>query len=152
MAALLKILSAACLVAMMLLTCVDVVGRHFRHPVFGSVEIMGFLATMVVAMALPYTHQIQGHIGVDIVVRLLPDRVRAIIDLSTSVLSLALFALVTWQMGAYARTMSLSGEVSMNLKFPEYVILYGVCFCFFVFFLLILRDILRSIRQLRAGR
>ena len=48
----LKVLGGACLVGMTLLTCVDVIGRFFRHPIFGSVEIVGFMATMAVAMAL----------------------------------------------------------------------------------------------------
>ena len=61
-----KIIGAACLVGMMLLTCVDVVGRSFGHPIFGSVEIVGFMATLAVVMAMPYTHQVQGHIGVEI--------------------------------------------------------------------------------------
>ena len=31
---------------MMLLTVVDVIGRFFRHPIFGSVELVGFMATI----------------------------------------------------------------------------------------------------------
>jgi len=67
----LKIVGAACLVGMTFLTCADVVGRLFLHPIFGSVEIVAFMATLSVAMALPYTHKIQGHVGVEILVRLL---------------------------------------------------------------------------------
>ena len=87
-----KIVGAACLVGMTFLTCVDVVGRALGHPIFGSVEIVGFMATLAVVMALPYTHQVQGHIGVEILVRLLPERTQAIIDICTGILSLALFA------------------------------------------------------------
>jgi TRAP-type C4-dicarboxylate transport system permease small subunit len=62
-----KIVGAACLVGMMSLTCADVIGRYFlRHPIFGSVEIVGFMATTALAMALPYTHKIGGHVGVEI--------------------------------------------------------------------------------------
>ena len=59
----------ACLVGMMLLTCVDVIGRKFGHPVFGSVELVGFMATLAVAFALPYTHQVRAHIGVEVLVQ-----------------------------------------------------------------------------------
>ena len=31
-----KIVGAACLVGMMLLTCADVIGRLFGHPIFGN--------------------------------------------------------------------------------------------------------------------
>ena len=53
-----KIVGAACLVGMTFLTCADVVGRFFGYPIFGSVEIVGFMATLAVVMALPYTHQV----------------------------------------------------------------------------------------------
>jgi TRAP-type C4-dicarboxylate transport system permease small subunit len=144
-----RVVGAACLVGMTLLTCADVVGRVFRHPIFGTVEIVGFMATLAVAMALPYTHQVEGHIGVEILVRKLPQKVCRVIDLCTSMLSLGLFALVTWRMATYAYTIQGSGEVSMNLEFPEYLIIYLVAFCFIVLTLIILQDTIRYVRKLK---
>lgn len=147
----LKIIGAACLVGMTLLTCVDVVGRFFGHPVFGSVELVGFMATLAVALALPYTHQVKGHIGVEIVVRLFSERTQTIFDLCTTVFSLALMGIITWRMLIYAGTMKASGEVSMNLELPEYLIIYIVSFCFLIFSLLLVKDIFGYIKQL-AGK
>ena len=144
-----KIIGAACLVGMMLLTCVDVVGRAFGHPIFGSVEIVGFMATLAVVMAMPYTHQVQGHIGVEIVVRLLSEKTQTIIDICTGIVSLVLFAVVTWRMTVYANTMKESGEVSMNLEFPEHVIIYLTAFCMVVFTLIIFKDIINNIRKIK---
>ena len=148
----LKIIGAACLVGMTLLTCVDVVGRFFGHPVFGSVELVGFMATLAVALALPYTHQVKGHIGVELVVRLLPDKTQTIIDLCTGLLSFGLLGIITWRMLVYARTMKNSGEVSMNLELPEYIIIYIVSFCFLIFTLLLLRDIIDYIKRLAGEK
>jgi TRAP-type C4-dicarboxylate transport system permease small subunit len=141
-----------CLLGMTLVTCVDVVGRFFDRPIFGSVEIVGFMATLAVAMALPYTHQVKGNIGVEIVVRLLSARSQRIIELGTNILSFVLFGLITWRIAIYARTIQKSGEVSMSLEFPEYIIIYVVSFCFFVFFVLILQDIVKNIEMLRGKR
>ena len=69
-----RMMGAVCLVGMTFLTCADVIGRLFRHPIFGSVEIVGFLATTAIAMALPYTDKVKGHVGVEILVRLLSER------------------------------------------------------------------------------
>jgi TRAP-type C4-dicarboxylate transport system permease small subunit len=146
----LKVLGAVSLVGMAALTCVDVVGRLFGHPIFGSVEIVGFLATLTVALALPYTHQVKGHIGVEILVRLFSERTQTIIDLCTSIFSMGLFALITWRMFVYARTMQKAGEVSMNLEFPEHTIIYITSFCFFIFFLLIIQDITKYIKLLKG--
>jgi TRAP-type C4-dicarboxylate transport system permease small subunit len=144
-----KIIGAACLVGMTFLTCVDVVGRTFGHPVFGSVEIVGFMATLAVVMAMPYTHQVQGHIGVEILVRLFSEKTQTIIDICTGILSLILFAVVSWRMAVYARTMQESGEVSMNLELPEHVIIYLTAVCLVVFTLIILKDIIANIRKLK---
>ena len=147
----LKVTGAICLVGMMALTCADVAGRYFGHPIFGSVEIVGFMATLAVALALPYTHQEKGHIGVEILVRLFSARTQAVIELITSFISLALFAVVTWRMAVYARTMQKSGEVSMNLQFPEAIIIYVTTFCFLMFALMILQDIAKSISYFKKG-
>ena len=144
-----KIIGAGCLVGMALLTCVDVVGRFFRHPIFGAVEIVGYMATMAVAMALPYTHKIDGHVGVEILVRLLSAKTQTIIDICTRFLSLGLFVLVTWRMIVYAHTMQKSGEVSMSLEFPEYVIIYVVGFCLLIFTLIIIQDIAQHFKKLK---
>jgi TRAP-type C4-dicarboxylate transport system permease small subunit len=146
-----KIIGAACLVGMMLLTCVDVVGRAFGHPIFGSVEIVGFMATLAVVMAMPYTHQVQGHIGVEIIVRLFSEKTQTIIDICTGIISLILFAVVTWRMTIYANTMKESGEVSMNLELPEHLVIYVTAFCLLTFTLIILREIINNIRKLKSS-
>jgi TRAP-type C4-dicarboxylate transport system permease small subunit len=144
-----KIIGAACLVGMTFLTCADVVGRALGHPIFGSVEIVGFMATLAVVMAMPYTHQVQGHIGVEILVRLFSEKTQTIIDICTGIISLILFSIVSWRMAVYARTMQDSGEVSMNLELPEHVIIYLTAVCLVVFTLIILKDILANIRKLK---
>ena len=135
---------------MMLLTCVDVVGRAFGNPIFGSVEIVGFMATLAVVMAMPYTHQVQGHIGVEIVVRLFSERTQTIVDICTGFVSLILFAVVTWRMAVYANTMKASGEVSMNLELPEHLVIYVTAVCLLIFTLIILQDLINNIRKLKS--
>lgn len=147
----LKIVGAFCLVGMTALTCADVVGRFFGHPIFGSVELVGYMAILTVAAALPFTHKARGHIGVELLVRLLSQRTQALIELSTGMLSLVLFAIVTWRMFLYAGTIKASGEVSMNLGFPEYLLIYAVSFCFLVFVLHILHDIKLNLDRLRGN-
>ncbi len=144
-----KAVGAVCLVGMMGLTCADVVGRFFRHPIFGSVELVGFMATTAIAMGLPFTHKIGAHVGVELVVRLLSDKTQKVVDLFTRILSLVLFALITWRMGVYAHEMQKSGEVSMNLEFPEYVVIYITAFCILVQTLVILNEIKILVEYLR---
>ncbi|MGD2125912.1 MAG: TRAP transporter small permease [Desulfobacteraceae bacterium] len=146
----LKVAGAFCLAGMAFLTFADVVGRLFRHPLFGSREIVTFMATLAVAMALPYTHKIKGHVGVEILVRLLSEKTQKIVDICTGILSLGLFAIVTWRMTTYAHTMQASGEVSMNLALPTHYIIYATGFCLLIFTFVILHDIIDDIRKVTS--
>ncbi|MBW1616255.1 MAG: TRAP transporter small permease [Deltaproteobacteria bacterium] len=137
-----KIVGAACLMAMVFLTCINVVGRFFNYPIFGTEEIVGFLAAFVIAMSLPYAHKEDAHIGVEILVRLFTAKTRSIIKLITNILSFILFIFATWRIAVYAYTMRQTGEVSMNLQLPEYYVIYMLSLCFLIFSLFILKDIL----------
>jgi len=145
----LKILGGTALTAMMLLTVVDVVGRFFRCPIFGSVELVGFLATIVVASALPFTYKSDGHVGVEILVRLFSKKTQLVIEIFTRSISLIFFGLVTWQMFLYAHDIRDTGEVSMNLEFPIYTIIYLLAFGLLVFSVTIFETLLKQIQQLR---
>ncbi len=145
----LKWIGAAALTAMMLLTVVDVIGRFFKHPIFGSVELVGFLATIVVAAALPYTYKMDGHVGVEILVRLLSKKNQLIIDITTRTISLILFAVITWQMFLYAEDIQKTGEVSMNLEFPIYYVVYLLAAGLLAFSATILETLIHDLIKLK---
>ncbi|WDP90956.1 MAG: TRAP transporter small permease [Desulfobacter sp.] len=137
------------LTAMMLLTVVDVVGRFFKHPVFGSVELVGFLAVIVAAAALPHTYKANGHVGVEIFLRFLPPRVRLWVELGTRVLSFLLFAVIAWQMFLYSGDLKETGEVSMNLELPVHYIVFLLASGLGIFSVTILQRIVDTLKQIK---
>ncbi len=145
----LKVLGGICLAAMMFLTCADVIGRFFNYPIFGTVEIVGFMATITIAAALPYAQKTDSHVGVELLVRLLSRKTQTIIDIITLSVSLVLFGISTCQLVLYGNDMLETGEVSMNLEFPTYLIIYIISFCMLVFTLTICQEITKKINQLR---
>ncbi|RJX34868.1 MAG: TRAP transporter small permease [Desulfarculus sp.] len=147
----LKRLGGAALVGMMVVTCVDVIFRYFGRPIFGAVEIVSFMATILLACAMPLTDREKGHVGVDLFVRRLPPRAQHLVDSVTGALSTFLFALVAWQMFLYARAMKASGEVSMSLEFPSYLLVYVVAVAFAVLSLVILSELIQNLGKLRRS-
>lgn len=145
----LKMVGALCLFGMAAVTTADVVGRLLGHPVFGSVELVSFLGVIAIATTLSFTHEHKGHIGVELFVMKLPARVRHLIDLCTGIVSLLLFAVVTWRMVDYSVKMRESGELSMNLQLPEYALIFLLACCFFIYCGTILGSILQTITKLR---
>ena len=141
-----RALGAFCLMAMVAVTCSDVIGRAFGVPIFGSEEIVSFLLTLVLALSLPYAHREKVHVGVEILFRLFSAPVRVLLSLITNIFSLALIIIITVMMFQYAASMRESGEVSMNLEYPEYTIIFALSFCFFILNFFILRDILTLFR------
>lgn len=147
----LKMVGAVFLLGMALLTCVDVVGRIFKHPIFGSVELVSFMGAIAIACSLPYTHQEKGHIGVELFMQKLPKKARHIIELCTELLSLALFIVVSWRMFHFSISSKESGVLSMNLQLPEYAIIFILACGFVIFTLTIIDSIVQTLAELRKS-
>jgi TRAP-type C4-dicarboxylate transport system permease small subunit len=140
---------AVCLVGMTALTCIDVVGRFFKYPVFGSVELVTFMGVLAVAAALPFTHETNGHIGVELLMRRLSNRTRAIVDACTGTMGFLLFGVVAWRMVAFAIDLRQAGEVSMNLQLPEYIIVFAVAAAFTILSVVILKGVIDAFGRMR---
>ncbi len=142
-----KVVAAACLLGMALVTGADVVGRAALNlPLFGSEEIVSVLAVLVVGFSLPYAHSQGSHIGVEVVYQRLGWKSRRLVKLITALASSGLFAVVAWQMFRLGTSMRASGLVSMNLALPFYWVVYALAFGFSVFSLWLLRDALHALR------
>ncbi len=151
LAALLKALSAASLGCMMLLTCADVVARAAGRPFLGAIEGAGFLATLALALSLPYAHRERAHVGVEVLYMRLGRGARAVTDVVTGLLAGGLFAVVAARSWDYAGQMRASGEVSMTLQLPTYWIIRAIAVAFAVLVLVQAADVVGALRRLRAG-
>lgn len=118
--------SGLCLMAMVLLTCSDVIGGVFGYPVLGSEELVGLLGSLFLAFSLPYAHLKKAHVGVEIVYDRLPRVLRKGIDFVTRTVAAGFFCLVAWQSYLYAAEMKRVGLVSTTVRFPIYGVIYLV--------------------------
>ena len=119
-------LAAICVMAMMMLTCADVVLRLFKHPILGTYELVGLFGALTIALAIPATTLNKGHVAVDFVVDKLPPSGRKICTIITTLLSIFLFALIAWQSFLYANILRSTGEVTLSLQMPFYPIVYAI--------------------------
>lgn len=119
-------LAALSIIAMMLLTCADVVLRLFKHPILGAYELVGLFGALTIAFAIPATTLSKGHVAVDFMVEKLPSRAQKVCRIITNILSLSLFALIAWQSFIYANTLRASGEVTLSLEMPFYPVVYAI--------------------------
>jgi TRAP-type C4-dicarboxylate transport system permease small subunit len=133
--------------AMMLLASGNVIIRIFYKPILGTFEIVGFLGSVVVFFAIPYTQMQKGLISVAILVSRFSQRTQAIIGIVTYSLSIILCLLIAWQSFLIANDLRQSGELSHTLRIPFYPFVYGVAICCMLWSLVFLLDLFNSIAQ-----
>ncbi len=122
-------MGAAMLLLICLITFLDIVGsKFFALPFPGSVELTGFLQTMLIPFAAALTLLFGQHIKVEIFTDFLPEHVIPIIDSIIS-LVLCLFILVlSWQTVVFGIAIQTSGEYSNTLRLPLSPVIYIMAF------------------------
>ena len=107
------------LLCMMVLTISDVIGRYFfNSPVTGAYEITEVMMVTVIFLFIGYTQAEKGHISIDLVVRLLPKKVRTTIDIITHLLSLFIIILIAWMNILRCLELMRRNEVTAILYIP----------------------------------
>ena len=118
---LLAILSGLTLLAMAFMSLRSIVGRaFFDAPLLGDFELVQFLCAGAVAMSLPYTHWISGHVIVDFFTANAPARLNAVLDTLANLL-LSLFAgLISWRVTVGMLDLRGNFDASMLLEIPTW--------------------------------
>ncbi|MGY0217493.1 TRAP transporter small permease [Endozoicomonadaceae bacterium StTr2] len=129
---LLKWFAAAVLFVLMMVTCVDVLGRYlFDSPLVGSVEITELLLGCLIFSALPLITWRKEHIIVDLVDNMIPSRVKKLRDMFFNLcISGSLFIIggKVWQLAGRAANYE---EVTEYLEIPvSYFIYFIAVSCF----------------------
>ena len=136
---------AGVLTVMMLLTASDVTLRQFKIPIMGTDDITAFLMATLVSFGLAYCAIRKGHVQVEVIVERFPNRAQAIIDTVTTLLSLGLCTLITWQSFVNMVSVYTSGATSWTLNIIVFPFAGLVAFGFVWFTLVLLADFLNAI-------
>ena len=132
-------------VAMMLIVVGNILFRIFWRPIYGTYDVVMLLGSILVAFALGYCAVRRGNIAVELVIALLPQRVQAIIDSITGILSVGIFAIIAWQSWVYGTDMWERGEVTMSVYIPVHPFIYGVGFGCAVLCIVVLVDLIKAL-------
>ncbi len=137
------VISGIALTFIMLLTCVDVVGRLFGMPVVGTFEMVGLGGAVVIGFGIPLTSWTRGHIFVDFMVQKFSTAGAKVINLFTRLLCIGIFLLIGINLIKYSYALYKSGEVSLTIQLPFYPIGYGLAVCAFIQCLVLICDIFK---------
>jgi len=146
-ASVLSVIAGAALVFLMLLTIADVGLRILGRPIVGTYELVGLAGAVAIGLSLPLTSWVRGHIYVDSFVARLPRVPRAVLNIATRLLVLALFLMIGWNLFKYAMDLRSAGEVTPTLRVPFFPVALGVGLSCFIECLVMVADIVKILRK-----
>jgi len=117
------------IVAMILVTCVDVVGRRLGHPLKGTYDLVELLGAITITGALPYTTACRGHVAIEFFLQKLPRRGRIIVEAIMRGASIFMFVFLTWRFAEYGRELRASGQVTLTLQWPVFWLPWWMAVC-----------------------
>lgn len=139
-------IGAVFLIPLMLLTACEVVGRSlFNRPLAGTVELSQYLLAIFILLGLAYSQQAKAHVGVSFLISRLGPRSQALAAVVTTLMSLFLFAVLTWQGWVVAIE---EKSVSDMLRIPQYPFRLLLSAAAFLFSLELLIDLGEALKQL----
>ena len=143
------IVAGICLMAIVVLTSLNIVSRKFMSPILGAHEATEYLGALLISLTLAYNQLRKENISVELVDTFLSARSRAIMESITSFLSLILCLLIAWRCVVYAIGLWETKEVSLTLAIPFYpfVMIVGASFALLAYALLI--DSLKAAAEVR---
>jgi len=113
-------LAAAMLLALTIVTCVDVFGREvLRAPVKGADELtVVFMAISVYAVFGSITWR-ENHVCVDLIDMIWPKPLTGARQIALNLVAAAFMAAVTWRVWVVAGRLTGDGEVTEYLRIPK---------------------------------
>ena len=120
---------AACaLLAMMLMTCGDVVGRYIGYPIKGTFDVVGLLGTFVIALPLAYTQMLKRHVATEFMSSHGSKLVQTIANGLVCLLGIGIYALIAWRCYVLGTKFWTVGRVSDTIALTLYPFVYVVAF------------------------
>lgn len=122
---LLGAVAALALVGMVLLTCVDVIGRYvLNQPLTGAFELSEMAMGALVFASLPLVTLRRQQVTVDLLDWLVPRTWRTAQDTVANLVAALCVVAVAWRLWVKAQEMMHTGETSAVLKIPVYPLVY----------------------------
>ena len=150
----LSVFSGIVLLCILALMTAEVLFRYaFNKPILGTVEISCYLLVIFGFTGMPYTQSQKAHIAIDLITLQLSPRTNHVLAIITLLLSLATFAVITWQT---ATAFWLSWEMQEvrwgALPLPVWPVKFMIAFGSLVLCIQFVADIVEEIRNPHGRR
>lgn len=114
--------------AMVAVTCLDVVLREMGRPLIGALDIVTLAGLVAIACALPYTTAIKGHVAIEFFFHKLGRRTRWVVDGIARLIAMGLFGTLCAQCIRQGVKLQESGQVTPTLQAPMFWTMHLLAF------------------------
>jgi len=139
------------LVAMIVLTCGNILFRMVWVPVPGTYELMGLFGAIVTAFALGQTQIRKGHVAVDVLINTFSAKTKKALKVAGDLICMVFFIIVTWQLVVKGNILWKTGELTETLKIIYHPFIYAVAFGCAVLTLVCFGDLFRALFHGKDG-
>ena len=136
------------LLAMMLVTCLDVILRVCGVPVKGAYDVVRVAGAITIACALPVTTAMKGHVAIEYFFQRLNRRWRIVVDSLMRLLMIGGFLLAAVESVGYGVRFLKSGQVTDTIEMPIFWVPWLMAVSFAVTALVVVFHLLYPGREL----
>ena len=112
--------SVAIILVVMAFVGAEVVMRYvFNAPIPGHLEMSELLMPMIVFLAVSYAQRARAHVGMDLVIEMMPPGRRRIATVATLLISVLVCAVLSWFSGKAAYLLWLYDDVTMTPPYAK---------------------------------
>ena len=144
-------LSGLAVVAMTLLLVTNMVVRATHSSIFGTVEMVGWLAMAVNGLGLAYSQRKREHVAITLFTDRLPVRWRAAFDALGVLLGLVFVLTIIWGLWQYADALRISGSASTSLEISYWWLVVVLVVGFVGFLSVLVEDLITTTRTALFG-
>ena len=136
------------IMAMVLITCADILMRLLGHSIIGAYDMVRIAGTLAMACALPYTTAVKGHVAIEYFFQKLNLKGRNLVDRVLNLIGISFFSLLGYKSVRVGVDMKIRDEVTATLQVPIFWVLWIIALCCFLVALVIFYNFLQPRKEL----
>ena len=131
------------LVAVMLMTVLDVILRYFGRPIVGIYDIVALGGAVIIGFSMPLAAEKKVHVYMEMGLQSYSRTVKQVLSFITRVIVFGISFTVAWNLIQLGIDFHQTGEVSLTIKIIYYPIAMGLGVCFIIQMLVLVVQILQ---------
>jgi len=132
------------LIAVMLMTVLDVILRYFGRPITGIYDMVALGGAIVIGFSMPLAAEKRVHVYMEMALQGHSRKGKQILSVFTRLLVFGISFLAAWNLFRLGLDFRQTGEVSLTIKIAYYPIAIGLALCFLIQMFVIFVQILQN--------